>query len=146
MSNLTIYMAASLSEREKALEEEFSLFGDDWELKYEHIIDKGKKLPPMSEAEKKEHWLVKGCQSRVWLIPGRNGNCFNFRADSDAIITKGIVAIILELLNNLTADEILKFDGKIFERIGLMQHLSPTRANGLVSMINTIKNYVQPKS
>lgn len=144
MSNLHLHTEMNrIKEIENRIAEEFALFGHDWEMKYEHIIEKGKKLSGLKDEDKKDVWLVKGCQSKVWLIPEKRGNQFYFYADSDAIITKGIVSIILEILNGSEAEEILSFDGSIFEKIGLLQHLSPTRANGLVSMINTIKNYVQ---
>lgn len=124
---------------EKEIIEEFDLFGDDWELKYEHLIDLGKSLPLIEFKYKTDERLIKGCQSKVWLHSEfKNGNVI-FTADSDAIITKGIVALMVRVLSDHTPDEIVKAPLDFIDRIGLKEHLSPTRANGLVSMVKQMK-------
>ena len=105
------------------------------------IIDLGKDVEGIAEADKSEDYLVRGCQSRVWLIPSKEKETLHFQADSDAIITKGIVGMVVRVLSNSTADEILKSDLYFVDKIGLKEHLSPTRSNGLVSMIKKIKTY-----
>jgi len=128
------------NERQDELIEEFTMF-DDWMEKYEYIIDLGKDVEGIAEADKSEDYLVRGCQSRVWLIPSKEKETLHFQADSDAIITKGIVGMVVRVLSNSTADEILKSDLYFVDKIGLKEHLSPTRSNGLVSMIKKIKTY-----
>jgi len=128
---------------EKELLDEFELFGDDWEAKYNYIIELGKTLPAMPNQYKTDNYLIKGCQSRVWLKADKENNVLHFMADSDALIPKGIIALLLKLVNHQSADEILNYDFGIINKIGLQQHLSPTRANGLVSMINSIKQYAK---
>jgi cysteine desulfuration protein SufE len=128
---------------EKELLDEFELFGDDWEAKYNYIIELGKTLPTMPNQYKTDNYLIKGCQSRVWLKADKENNVLHFMADSDALIPKGIIALLLKLVNHQSADEILNYDFGIINKIGLQQHLSPTRANGLVSMINSIKQYAK---
>ena len=128
---------------EKELLDEFELFGDDWEAKYNYIIELGKTLPAMPNQYKTDDYLIKGCQSRVWLKADKENNVLHFMADSDALIPKGIIALLLKLVNHQSADEILNYDFGIINKIGLQQHLSPTRANGLVSMINSIKQYAK---
>jgi cysteine desulfuration protein SufE len=128
---------------EKELLDEFELFGDDWEAKYNYIIELGKTLPTMPNQYKTDDYLIKGCQSRVWLKADKENNVLHFMADSDALIPKGIIALLLKLVNHQSADEILNYDFGIINKIGLQQHLSPTRANGLVSMINSIKQYAK---
>jgi len=128
---------------EKELLDEFELFGDDWEAKYNYIIELGKTLPTMPNQYKTDNYLIKGCQSRVWLKANKENNVLHFMADSDALIPKGIIALLLKLVNHQSADEILNYDFGIINKIGLQQHLSPTRANGLVSMINSIKQYAK---
>ena len=130
----------TINERQDELIEEFTMF-DDWMEKYEYIIDLGKDVEGIAEADKSEDYLVRGCQSRVWLIPSKEKETLHFQADSDAIITKGIVGMVVRVLSNSTADEILKSDLYFVDRIGLKEHLSPTRSNGLVSMIKKIKTY-----
>src|ERR1043165_5128287 len=129
----------SIEETENEVIQEFELFGDDWEQKYSHLIDLGKSLPLLEEAEKTEERLIPGCQSRVWLkTEEKNGNII-FRADSDAIITKGMVALMVRVLSNQKPEDIVKAQLSFVDTIGLKEHLSPTRANGLVSMINRMK-------
>ncbi|MCC7302494.1 MAG: SufE family protein [Bacteroidia bacterium] len=129
----------SIAATEKDLLDEFELLGNDWEARYEHIISMGKDMPPLRDEEKKEEFLIKGCQSRVWLLSEfRNGKVF-FKADSDAAIPKGIVAMMVRLLSGNTPDEIVNAPLNVVNSIGLKEHLSPTRANGLVSMIKQMK-------
>jgi len=128
---------------EKELLDELELFGDDWEAKYNYIIELGKTLPAMPNQYKTDDYLIKGCQSRVWLKADKENNVLHFMADSDALIPKGIIALLLKLVNHQSVDEILNYDFGIINKIGLQQHLSPTRANGLVSMINSIKQYAK---
>jgi cysteine desulfuration protein SufE len=124
---------------EREIIEEFDLFGDDWEMKYEHLIDLGKSLPLIEFKYKTDDRLIKGCQSKVWLHSEyKDGKVF-FTADSDAIITKGIVALMVRVLSDHTPDEIVKAPLDFIDRIGLKEHLSPTRANGLVSMVKQMK-------
>lgn len=120
--------------------EEFSMF-DDWMQRYEYIIELGKALPLIEENRKTEENIIKGCQSKVWL----NGELINdkviFTADSDAILTKGIIAILIRAFSNQSPENILNANMDFIDAIGLKEHLSPTRANGLVSMIKNIKMY-----
>lgn len=127
-------------EVENEIIEEFSVF-EDWMDKYEYIIELGKSVPMIEETQKTEANLIKGCQSRVWLSSEyRDGKIF-FAADSDAIITKGIISLLVRVFNGRTPHEILSSDFSFVEKIGLKDNLSPTRANGLVSMIKQIQNY-----
>lgn len=127
-------------EVENEIVDEFSAF-EDWMDKYEYIIELGKSVPVIDECQKTEANLIKGCQSRVWLSSEfRDGRIF-FAADSDAIITKGIISLLVRVYNGRRPDEILSSDFSFVEKIGLKDNLSPTRANGLVSMIRQIKNY-----
>ena len=123
---------------ENEIIEEFSLF-DDWLDKYEYIIELGKNLTDYPEDRKTDDRLVKGCQSRVWIdFEIKDGRIF-FNADSDAIITKGIISLLVRVYSGRTPEEILSSDFSIVEQIGLKENLSPTRANGLVSMIQMIR-------
>ncbi|MES2132626.1 MAG: SufE family protein [Bacteroidota bacterium] len=119
--------------------EEFELFGDDWEGKYEHLIELGKNLPKIKEEHKTDDRLIKGCQSKVWLHSEKTDNKIIYTADSDAIITKGMVALIIRVLSHQSPQDILKADLNFINKIGLTEHLSPTRANGLLSMIKQMK-------
>ncbi|HEY4629102.1 MAG TPA: SufE family protein [Flavobacterium sp.] len=120
--------------------DEFSMF-DDWMERYEYIIELGKNLPLIKEEFKTENNLIKGCQSKVWLQGEQNDDKVVFTADSDAILTKGIIAILIRTFSNQKASDILEADMSFIDEIGLKEHLSPTRANGLVSMIKNIKMY-----
>ena len=120
--------------------DEFSMF-DDWMQRYEYIIELGKKLPLIKEEFKTEDNIIKGCQSKVWLKGEQNSDVIVFTADSDAILTKGIIAILIRTFSNQKAVDILAADLDFIDEIGLKEHLSPTRANGLVSMIKNIKMY-----
>ncbi|MFT4849496.1 MAG: cysteine desulfuration protein SufE [Sediminicola sp.] len=130
-----------IAEIENEIIEEFELFGDEWEGKYGHLIDLGNNLPLIDKQHKTNDRLIEGCQSRVWLYSELYDGKVVFTADSDAIITKGIVAILIRVFSGQTPEEILQADAKFIDDIGLKEHLSPTRANGLVSMIKQIKMY-----
>jgi cysteine desulfuration protein SufE len=129
----------SIKEIEQEIIEEFELFGGDWEGKYEHIIDMGKDLPAIKPEYKTDDKIIKGCQSRVWLQSEFVKGNVIYTADSDAIITKGMVALMIRVLSNHTPKEIMDADLDFINKIGLKEHLSPTRANGLVSMIKQMK-------
>ena len=120
--------------------EDFSFF-DDWTQKYEYMIELSKTLDKMDDSLKNDENLIKGCQSKVWLNADYIDGKINFKADSEAIITKGIIAILLIVFNNKTPGEIINSDVSFIEKIGLKEHLSPNRANGLYSMIKQIKFY-----
>jgi cysteine desulfuration protein SufE len=120
--------------------DEFELF-DDWMQRYEYIIELGKNLPIISEVNKTDENIIKGCQSKVWLYAELNNDTLKYTADSDAILTKGIIAILIRVFSNQKPTDILNADMDFIEKIGLKDHLSPTRANGLVSMIKNIKMY-----
>ena len=120
--------------------DEFDMF-EDWMEKYEHIITLGKELPLIDEQYKTDDNIIKGCQSKVWLHAELKDNKMNFSADSDAIITKGIIAIMVRALNNQSPGDVLNADMAFVDKVGLKEHLSPTRANGLVSMIKQMKFY-----
>ncbi|MBT4958667.1 MAG: SufE family protein [Flavobacteriaceae bacterium] len=120
--------------------EEFSLF-EDWKQKYEYIIELGNTIELIDEKNKTDSNLIKGCQSKLWLYAELKNGKVIYTADSEAIITKGISAILLRVFSNQTAKDILNSDAKYIDAIGLKEHLSPTRANGLVSMIKQIKYY-----
>lgn len=120
--------------------DEFSLF-DDWMQRYEYIIDLGKNLPLIKEEYKTEENIIKGCQSKVWLQGEQSDGKIIFTADSDAILTKGIIAILIRTFSNQKPEDILNANTDFIDQIGLKEHLSPTRANGLVSMIKQIKMY-----
>ena len=130
----------SIQEIQNEIIEEFSLF-DEWMDKYEHIIELGKELPIIKEENKTEDNLIKGCQSRVWLQADLIDDKLIFSADGDAIITKGIIALVIQVFSNHTPKEIAEADLFFIEKIGLQEHLSPTRSNGLVAMVKQIKIY-----
>ena len=130
----------SIKEREEEITEEFSLF-DSWEEKYEYIIDLGKKLEPLDEKYKVPENIIKGCQSTVWLTSEfKDGKIF-YKADSDAVIVKGLISMLIKVLSDNTPDEILNAKLNFINEIGMMTHLAQTRSNGLLSMIKQIKNY-----
>jgi cysteine desulfuration protein SufE len=120
--------------------DEFSMF-DDWMQKYEYMIDLGKSLPLIDENHKTDNRLINGCQSKVWIDAELVNGKVNYTADSDAIITKGIIAVLLRVFSNQTPHDILESNTDFIDQIGLKEHLSPTRANGLVSMIKQLKIY-----
>ncbi len=130
----------TIQEKQREIVEEFD-FLDDWEQKYEYIIDLGKSLVGMPEDKKKDENLIKGCQSKVWIDPEfRDGKLF-FNADSDGILPKGIVALLVSIYSGHTTQEIMDSDFRFIEEIGLQEFLSPTRANGLMAMTKQIKFY-----
>ncbi len=130
----------TIEQKEQQVIEEFSLF-DDWMDKYEYIIGLGKELPLIEGSLKTEDLLIKGCQSQVWLHAKLEDGKVIFTADSDAIITKGIISVLIQVLSGQTPDTIVNADLHFVEKIGLKDHLSPTRSNGLVSMIKQMKLY-----
>nr|WP_314838157.1 SufE family protein [uncultured Flavobacterium sp.] len=130
----------TIKDIQEEIVEEFSMF-DDWMDRYEYIIELGKKLPLIKEEYKTEDNIIKGCQSKVWLQGEQADDKIVFTADSDAILTKGIIAILIRAFSNQKAADILAADMDFIDEIGLKEHLSPTRANGLVSMIKNIKMY-----
>ena len=130
----------TIQEKQQEVIDEFSMF-DDWMQRYEYMIELGKSLPLIDEKYKIEENLIKGCQSKVWVHAELEGEKLVFTADSDAIITKGIVAILIRVFSNQHPSEIIEADTAFIDEIGLKEHLSPTRANGLVSMIKQLKMY-----
>ncbi|WP_333598962.1 SufE family protein [Flavobacterium sp.] len=130
----------TIQEIQHEIVDEFSMF-DDWMQRYEYIIDLGKGLPLIEEQYKTEDNIIKGCQSKVWVHAEEQGDNIVFTADSDAILTKGIIAILIRAFSNQKATDILEANTNFIDEIGLKEHLSPTRANGLVSMIKQIKMY-----
>jgi cysteine desulfuration protein SufE len=130
----------SIKEIQNEIVDEFSMF-DDWMQRYEFMIDLGRALPLIEEQYKTEDNIIKGCQSKVWVHAEMIDDKVVFTADSDAILTKGIIAILIRAFSNQKASAILDADTEFIEEIGLKEHLSPTRANGLVSMIKKIKMY-----
>ena len=130
----------TITEVQDKIIDEFSFF-DDWMDKYNLLIDLGKDLPVIDPRYKVKDFLIEGCQSKVWLHPEYDGNIITFTADSDAIITRGIVALLIKVLSGRTPQEIISADLYFIEKIGLRQNLSPTRSNGLLSMVRQMKLY-----
>lgn len=130
----------TIKEREEEITDEFSLF-DRWEEKYEYIIDLGKKLEPLEDKFKVEENIIKGCQSTVWLVSDFKDGKVYYKADSDAIIVKGLISMLIKVLSGNSPDEILNAKLNFIKEIGMMTHLAQTRSNGLLSMIKQIKNY-----
>jgi len=134
-------MASVIDERQAEIADEFAMFGD-WMEKYEHIITLGRELAPMDPADKVDDNLIKGCQSRVWLAARKNDDGHvTFTADSDAIITKGLVALMVRALSDAPASDIAGANLSFLDEIGLHSHLSPTRSNGLQAMVKQMKLY-----
>ncbi|WP_031426416.1 SufE family protein [Flavimarina sp. Hel_I_48] len=131
---------SSIQEIQNEIVDEFAMF-DDWMERYEYMIELGKSLPLINEKYKTEEYIIKGCQSKVWVHADMEEGKVAFTADSDAIITKGIIAILIRTFSGQPPKEILDADTAFIDKIGLKEHLSPTRANGLVSMIKQIKLY-----
>ena len=130
----------TIKEREEEITDEFSLF-DSWEEKYEYIIDLGKKLEPLEEKFKIGENIIKGCQSTVWLTSEfKNGKVF-YKADSDAVIVKGLISMLIRVLSGQEADKIINANLDFIKEIGMMSHLAQTRANGLLAMVKQMKNY-----
>ena len=130
----------TIEQIEQEIIDEFSIF-DNWMDKYEYIIELGRDLPLIDEKFKTDDFIIKGCQSRVWLQAEYTNDKLVLTADSDAIITKGIIALLIKVLNNQSLDAILSTKLNFIDKIGLTAHLSPTRANGLLGMIKQIKNF-----
>ncbi|MAO16281.1 SufE family protein [Muricauda ruestringensis] len=130
----------TIKEIQEEIIDEFSMF-DDWMQRYEYMIELGKSLPLIAEQYKTDDNLIKGCQSKVWVHAELDGDKLVFTADSDAIITKGIIAILVRTFSNQKPQDIIDADVEFIDEIGLKEHLSPTRANGLVSMIKQLKLY-----
>lgn len=130
----------TIQETQQEIVEEFALF-DEWMEKYEHIIELGKDLPLIDEQYKTDENLIKGCQSKVWLHAALKDGKIIFTADSDAIITKGIVGLVIRVFSDHTPQEIIDADLFFIDQIGLQEHLSPTRSNGLLSMLKQIRMY-----
>ena len=128
----------TIKELQEEIIEDFDLF-DDWMERYEFIIETGKTLPQIDEDNKSDDNIIKGCQSKVWLHADYIDGKLQFTADSDAILTKGIISLLLKVYNDQSPDEILSNDPYFIDEIGLKEHLSPTRANGLLSMVKQIK-------
>ena len=130
----------TLDQKQQEVIDEFEVF-DDWMDKYEHIIDIGKNTPVILKENKTDERLIEGCQSKVWLHMELINGKISFTADSDAIITKGIIGLLIRVMNNEDAEAIAKSDLSFINKIGLQEHLSPTRANGLANMVKQIKLY-----
>jgi cysteine desulfuration protein SufE len=130
----------TVNEVQDSIIDEFSV-SDDWMDKYNLLIDMGKDLPAIDPKYKMNDFLIEGCQSKVWLHPEYNGERIKFTADSDAIITKGIVGLLIKVFSDRTPEEIIGADLYFIDRIGLRQNLSPTRSNGLLAMIRQMKLY-----
>lgn len=130
----------SIQDIQNDIIEEFEMF-DDWEERYQYMIDLGKTLPLIDEQYKTDDYLIKGCQSKVWVHANMENNKIVFTADSDAIITKGVIAILIRVFSNQHPKDIIDANTDFIDKIGLKEHLSPTRANGLVSMIKQLKMY-----
>jgi cysteine desulfuration protein SufE len=130
----------TIAELQNEIIDEFSMF-EDWEERYQYMIDLGKTLPLIDEIYKTDDHIIKGCQSKVWVHAEMENDKVNFTADSDAIITKGIIAILIRVFSGQHPKDIIDADTDFIDKISLKEHLSPTRANGLVSMIKQLKMY-----
>ncbi|MCY4278596.1 MAG: SufE family protein [Gammaproteobacteria bacterium] len=131
---------SSIEEKQEEIVQTFN-FLEDWEQRYEHMIDLGKSLPLIDSKFKTDDFIIKGCQSRVWMHAQLQEDRLYFTADSDAIITKGIIAILIEVFSGQKPKDILNTDTAFIDQMGIREHLSPTRANGLLSMIKQMKLY-----
>lgn len=130
----------TIEETEKEIVEEFSLF-DSWDDKYEYIIDLGKKLQPLEEEHKKDENRVRGCQSTVWLVADYKDGKILYKADSDAVIVKGLISMLIRVLSGHKPDEIVNAKLNFINEIGMTSHLAQTRSNGLLAMVKQMKNY-----
>lgn len=130
----------TINELQDQIIEEFAVF-NDWMDRYEYLIEVGRELPPFDETHRKPDFLIEGCQSKVWLYPSFNDGVIAFEADSDALITRGIVALLVKVFTGRTPDEILNTELYFIDRIGLKENLSPTRSNGLLAMIKQMRLY-----
>ena len=130
----------NIEEKQQEVIEEFAIY-DDWMDKYQYLVELGHTRPPMPDSEKTDQNLIDGCQSRVWLAASYEHGVIEFRGDSDAVIVKGIVSLLVRVLSGCTPDEILGSDLHFIDRIGLKEHLSPTRSNGLLAMVKQMRMY-----
>jgi len=130
----------TIEEIEQEIIEEFSLF-DSWDDKYEYIIDLGKKLQPLDDQYKKDENKVRGCQSTVWLVADYHDGRIYYKAESDAVIVKGLISMLIRVLSGQTPDDIVNAKLDFIREIGMMSHLAQTRSNGLLSMVKQMKNY-----
>lgn len=130
----------TITEIENEIADEFSLF-DSWDDKYEYIIDLGKKLPPLEEQYKKDENKVRGCQSTVWLTADYHDGKIFYKADSNAVIVKGLISMLIRVLSEQNADDIVNAKLDFINKIGMMNHLAQTRSNGLLAMVKQMKNY-----
>lgn len=130
----------TIEETEKEIVEEFSLF-DSWDDKYEYIIDLGKKLPPLEDKYKRDENRVRGCQSTVYLVADYKDEKVFYKAESDAVIVKGLISMLIRVLSGQTSDEIIEAKLDFIREIGMMTHLAQTRSNGLLAMVKQMKNY-----
>ena len=130
----------TIAEKQQDIIDEFDMF-DDWMGRYEYLIELGKSLPLIDEQYKLDENLIKGCQSQVWLHADNDGDVVKYTADSDAILTKGLIALMVRVLSDEKPEDIVNADMSFVDQIGLKEHLSPTRANGLVNMIKQMKFY-----
>lgn len=131
-------MEMTLKERENEIIDEFSMY-EDWMDRYQYLIELGQELESLKEEEKNDETLIRGCQSQVWIVSEKREGKIYFRGESDAIIVKGIVAMLMKVVSGCTIEEVRGCDFSFVEEIGLREHLSPTRSNGVVAMIERIK-------
>ena len=131
---------ATINDRAREVVEEFALF-DDWMGKYEYLIDLGKSVPAIEDEYKTDEYKIKGCQSQVWIRPEMRGGLLFYKGDSDALITKGLVALLLRVLSGQPPQAVAEADLSFIDEIGMKEHLSPTRKNGLASMMKQLKLY-----
>lgn len=125
--------------RQEEIIEEFAMFGDDWDAKFEYLIEMAGELPEISTEHRTDNYIIKGCQSRVWIDAQEKDGKLYFTADSDAIITKGIIALLIKVLNGRTPQEVVDTELYFIDEVGLREHLSPTRSNGLLAMVKQMK-------
>ena len=135
----------TISEEQKDLVEEFSFF-EDWQEKYEHIIDMGKKLNMLPDKYHTNEFKVEGCVSEVYLVPKKNNNILNFQADSNSVITRGLIAMLLRVYSDRSPEDIINNPPKFIDKVGLGVHLTPSRTNGLYSMVEKIMSYAKQYS
>ncbi len=136
---------SSAHQAQQEIIDEFSFF-DDWLERYQYLIDLGKKLPPLKDEERTDDRLLAGCQSSVWFLSDGDADRLEFRASSDAAIVSGLIALILRVYSGRSADEILSTEPEFIDAIGLSQHLSATRANGLAAMLQAVRNVARSAS
>ena len=132
--------STSAAQAQHDIAEEFAFFGD-WTERYQYLIDLGKQLPPFPEADKTEQYRVHGCQSMVWLVPSGDASHMHFKAISDSAIVSGLIALVLRVYSDRSAQEIVATEPQFIATIGLAKHLSPTRSNGLAAMLAKLKGY-----